>query len=76
MALRGEREQESEEKAPEASFMGGMQELPSIIMKILPFHTILNSPLGRSPEAVSVFSENTWGTKFFNLSSFHIILVC
>lgn len=63
-------------KAPAASFMGGMQALPSIIMKILPFHTILNSPFGRSPDAVSVFSENTRGTEFFNLSSFLIILLC
>lgn len=73
------RERESErggEKAPAAPFMGGMQPLPSVIMKILPFRTILNSPLGRSPDAASVFSENTRGTEFFNLSSFLIILLC
>lgn len=75
--LWGERESESGgEKAPAAPLMGGMQPLPSVIMKILPFHTILNSPLGRSPDAVSVFSENTRGTEFFNLSSFLIILLC
>lgn len=51
-----------------------MQELPSIVTKILPFLLILNSPLGRSPEAASVFCENTQGTEFFNLGSFLIIL--
>lgn len=71
------RERTGEWRESTSSFiLGGMQELPSIIMKILPFHTILNSPLGRSPEAVNVFSENTWGTKFFHLSSFCIIFVC
>lgn len=77
IGLWGERESEKGgETTPAAPFMGGMQPLPSVIMKILPFHTILNSPLGRSPDAASVFSENTWGTEFFNLSSFLIILLC